>query len=67
MKKSKHVVNKFFPGHQTVGHRGKSKKQTKQIRTVRIMNTDSVFDGCQMGGENGGKGEEVRGLRSTNK
>ena len=28
MKKSKHVVNKFFPGHQTGGHRGKSKKQT---------------------------------------
>ena len=25
------------------------------------------FDGCQMGGECGGRGEEVRGLRSTNR
>ena len=25
------------------------------------------FDGCQMGGECGGMGEEVRGLRSTNR
>ena len=24
------------------------------------------FDGCQMGGECGGMGEEARGLRSTN-
>ena len=25
------------------------------------------FDGCQIGGGFGGKGEEVRGLRSTNR
>ena len=25
------------------------------------------FDGCQMGGECGGMGEEVRGLSSTNR
>ena len=32
----------------------------------QIMDTE-YFDGCQMGGECEGMGEEVRGLRSTNR
>ena len=31
------------------------------------MDTESIFDGDQMAGECGGMGEEVRGLRSTNR
>ena len=44
-----------------------SKKQTKQTRRRdRLMDTE-CFDGCQVGGECGGMGEVVRGLRSTNR
>ena len=31
------------------------------------MDMESIFDGDQMAGEGGGMGEEVRGLRSTNR
>ena len=31
------------------------------------MDMESIFDGDQMAGECGGMGEEVRGLRSTNR
>ena len=40
-----------------------SKKQTKQTGTENYRNSG----GCQMGWGCGGKGEEVRGLRSTNR
>ena len=31
------------------------------------MDTESILHGCQIGGDCGGMGEEVRGLRSTNR
>ena len=45
-----------------------SQKQTQQMRRMRQNHGYRVcFDGCQMGGGYRGIGEEVRGLRSTNR
>ena len=45
-----------------------SKKQTKQTRRTEMDHGyGERFDGCQMGKGYGGMGEEVRGLRSTNR
>ena len=45
-----------------------SKKQTKQTRRRQKHGYDrESFDGCQIEGEYGGMGEDVRGLRSTNR
>ena len=46
------------------------KKETKQIRrteTDRFMDTESVLTVARWEGAVGGMGEEVRGLRSTNR
>ena len=43
-----------------------SKKQTKQTRTETIRVT-KYFDGCQIGRGCRGMGEEVKGLRITNR
>ena len=44
-----------------------SKKQTNQTRrTKQNHGNGERFHGCHIGGWFGGKGEEVRGLRSTN-
>ena len=46
------------------------KKQTKQTRSTETESwTQRVvfFDGCPMGEGHGGMGEELRGLRSTNR
>ena len=44
------------------------KKQTKQTRkTEQNHEYGECFDGCQMGGACGGMGEEVKGLKSTNR
>ena len=46
----------------------KSKKQTKQTEEQKQNHGyREGFDGCQMGGECRGMGEEVRGLRSSNR
>ena len=43
-------------------------KQTKRIRKQRqIHEYKECFDSCQMGGGCEGTGEEVRGLRGTNR
>ena len=44
-----------------------SKKQTKQTKRTENHGYRECFHGCQMGGECGGMGEEMRGLRSTNR
>ena len=44
-----------------------SKKQTKQQEQRQNHGYGEYFDGCQMGGSCGCIGEEVRGLRSTNR
>ena len=46
-----------------------SKKQTKPTRTTKTESwIREHFDGCRIGGRGcGGMGEEVRGLRSTNR
>ena len=43
------------------------KKQTKQEEERQNHAYREQFDVCQMGGRCRGMGEEVRGLRSTNK
>ena len=43
----------------------KSKKQTKQTKRTETHGYRECFHGCQMGGECGGMGEKVKGLRST--
>ena len=42
-------------------------KLSKQEEQRQNHGYGEGFDGCQMGGECGGMGEEVRGLRSTNR
>ena len=44
-----------------------SKKQTEQTRRTQNHGYRHHFDGCQIGRECGGMGEEVRGLRNINK
>ena len=44
-----------------------SKKQAKQTRRTEPHGCRECFDGSLMGGCCGGMGEEVRGLRSTNR
>ena len=45
-----------------------SKKQTKQTRRTETESwIQRAFFGCPLGGECWGVGEEVRGLRSTNR
>ena len=42
-------------------------KQTTQTKRTENHGYRECFHGCQMGGECGGMGEEMRGLRSTNR
>ena len=42
-------------------------KLNKQEEEIHNHGYRECFDGCQMGGGCGGMGEEVRGLRSTNR
>ena len=42
-------------------------KLSKQEEQRQNHGYGECFDGCQIGGGYGGKGEEVRGLRSTNR
>ena len=42
-------------------------KLSKQKEQRQNRGHGEHSDGCQMGGECGGMGEEVRGLRSTNR
>ena len=42
-------------------------KLSKQEEQRQNHGYGEHFDGCQMGGGCGGMGEEVRGLRSTNR
>ena len=44
-----------------------SKKQSHQEQQRWNYGYRGCFDGCQMGGDCGGMGEEVRGLRITNR
>ena len=44
-----------------------SKKQTKQTRVETDSWIRRAFDGCQMGEGYMGMGEEVRGLRNSNR
>ena len=58
---NKMVTNTYFSKIE-------SKKQTKQqVEQKWNHGYREHFDGCQMGGGCGGMGEEVRGLRSTNR
>ena len=45
----------------------KSKKQTKKPRGTETESWTQHFDGCQMGWGCRGMGEEMRGLRNTNR
>ena len=50
--------------YQQLNLKNKLSKQEEQRQNHEYR---KHFDGCQMGGECGGMGEEVRGLRSTNR
>ena len=45
----------------------KPNKLSKQEEKRQNHGYGECFDGCQMGGGVGGMGEEVRGLRNTNR
>ena len=42
-------------------------KLSKQEELRQNHGYRDYFDGCQMGGRCGGRGEEVRGVRNTNR
>ena len=57
---NKMLINKYL---STI----ESKKQTKQTRTDRIMDTESILMVVRWEGVVGGMGEEMWGLISTNR